>query len=89
MEESIRRSASVISWRSSRTSAHFGVTREFASGEAYEGRAKLGNTQPGDGPRYRGRGLIQTTGRANYNDARDDIRQFMPGAPDFEADPKS
>lgn len=69
-------------------SAHFGVTLEFASGNAYEGRADIGNTQAGDGPRYRGRGLIQTTGRANYNDARDDIRKIMPGAPDFEADPK-
>ncbi len=45
---------------------HFKTLREYASGRAYEGRADLGNTQAGDGVRFKGRGIFQTTGRANY-----------------------
>jgi putative chitinase len=58
----------------------------------YEGRADLGNTKPGDGSRFRGHGLIQTTGRKNHASTRDGLRSLQFGltvVPDFEASPEA
>jgi len=50
-------------------SSSFKTVEEYASGVAYENRKDLGNTQEGDGKRFKGRGFIQLTGRANYEAA--------------------
>ncbi len=66
----------------------FNALEEYASGRAYEGRADLGNVRPGDGVRYKGRGLIMVTGRANYRSFAAWMRTEITGAPDFEAQPE-
>jgi putative chitinase len=53
----------------------------------YEGRKDLGNTQKGDGAKFRGHGLIQTTGRHNHARVRDRLRLRCEDVPDFEAVP--
>jgi putative chitinase len=53
----------------------------------YGGR--MGNRIPGDGWRFRGRGLIQVTGRANYEAVRDLLRERIPDTPDLLTHPEA
>ena len=52
----------------------FKYTEETASGKAYEGRSDLGNNKAGDGPLFKGRGLLQITGRDNYTKCQQYLR---------------
>lgn len=61
---------------------------EIASGAAYEGRRDLGNTQPGDGRRFKGRGPIQLTGRANYKKYGDLLGVDLIDDPPLAATPE-
>lgn len=66
----------------------FKTVQEYASGKAYEGRKDLGNTQKGDGVRYKGRGYIQCTGRANYTSFTKDTGFDVINKPELLLEPE-
>lgn len=68
-------------------SAQFRYTEEIASGKAYEGRKDLGNTHKGDGVKYKGRGVIQITGRSNYTDYKGYCGYDVVSQPELLAKP--
>lgn len=55
--------------------------------DLYEGATRLGNTQPGDGPRFKGRGYVQLTGRYNYTRTGNALGIDLAGNPDLANDP--
>lgn len=60
---------------------------EFASGRKYEGRRSLGNTETGDGVKFKGRGYVQLTGRRNYADWSRRLGVDLTNNPDKVKDP--
>lgn len=69
-------------------SGQFHYREEIASGSAYEGRVDLGNTQPGDGVRFKGRTYIQITGRSNYAAISRAVHQDFVAHPTMLAQPR-
>lgn len=69
-------------------SDHFRTLQEYASGAAYEGRRDLGNVYPGDGRRYKGRGIFQLTGRANYTTMSKKLGVDLVNNPGLAATPE-
>ena len=68
-------------------SGNFRYDEEIHDGSNYEGRSDLGNTQPGDGKRYKGRGYIQLTGRANYRHYGNKLGFDLEGQPELAKRP--
>jgi predicted chitinase len=68
-------------------SGNFRYDEEIHDGSNYEGRSDLGNTQPGDGKRYKGRGYIQLTGRANYTHYGSKLGVDLAGKPELAKRP--
>ena len=69
-------------------SAGFSTLVERASGTQYESRSDLGNGQPGDGVRYKGRGLLFLTGRANYREYGKALKIDLEAEPERAAEPE-
>jgi putative chitinase len=55
--------------------------------DKYDGRTSLGNIYPGDGLKFKGRGLIQLTGRSNYTSMSNKVGKDLVSNPQLVAEP--
>jgi putative chitinase len=60
----------------------------FTNLDAYENRADLGNTKPGDGKKYKGRGPLMLTGRSNYKAAGQALKLDLEAHPELVSQPE-
>lgn len=63
--------------------SHYNTRPGEAEFSAYDGNKNLGNTKPGDGALFRGRGFVQLTGRYNYQNATTQIKVDIVSDPDL------
>lgn len=66
----------------------WGTTQQLKYEPPHNLAKTLGNTQVGDGLKYKGRGLLQITGRANYRACTLGLRKYLKNVPNFELEPK-
>ncbi len=74
--------------QSAEETAGFRTLVEYASGNEYNGRRDLGNIEPGDGPRFKGRGIFQLTGRDNYKRLGEILGVDLVNNPELAATPE-
>jgi len=74
-------------WLSPQAAARYFFRMYDKDGQRPKKAKELGNTQPGDGARYCGRGYVQLTGRTNYRNAGQKLGVDLEGQPELTLQP--
>ena len=94
LEENLHYSAGALMrvWPSrfpdANTAEKYANNPEAIANKVYGGRADLGNTEDGDGWKFHGRGVIQLTGRSNYQVCGDALSQPFTSQPSLLLEPE-